>query len=49
MPHTFEMQIWVRMNYDNYVDSLEDGQDPSGTIILSVKKGLCSLNKNIRL
>lgn len=48
MPNTFEGQQWVRTNYDNYVESLEEGKSTSDAIILSVGKGTRFLDDDMK-
>ena len=47
MPNTFTMQEWVRTSFDEYMESLEEGQSTSDTTILSVGKGIQFLDYDV--
>ena len=49
MPNTFTMQEWIRTSFDDYVESLEEGQSTSDAIILSVGKGIRFLDYDVKI
>jgi hypothetical protein len=49
MPNTFTMQEWIRTSFDDYVESLEEGQSTADAIILSVGKGIRFLDYDVKI